>query len=429
MRLFLLAALLFSLLLGGLASFNPGWLQLAVPLAVYLFVGFLTAPGQLKLSAERAISEERVAPGQPVKVELKVTNLGENLRRLCLRDLLPENSIVLTGSTMRMLSLKKGETVKWTYTFSGSRGFHALSCLETSAGDLFSLITVRQNVPTNGQILIMPAAPRIRRISIRTRATRVYSGTIPAHQGGPGVDFFGIREYQPGDPMRVVNWRVSAHQSQEHVLYANEFEQERVADVGIILDARRHVNQLGEKLTIFDDSILAAASLSDAFLSSGNRVGLLIYGQYINWTLPGYGKRQRELILHALARALPGNSQAFSGIYIPGSLFPSNSQLVFISPLVDDDVRPLVNLRALGYALIVVSPNAIQLEAAHLHRSRFVSQSVRILSMKRRITLQRLRHAGVQVVDWDTTHPFDQVVESALSRPPSFIRAIRSGIV
>jgi hypothetical protein len=47
--------------------------------------------------------------------------------------------------------------------------------------------------------------------------------------------------------------------------------------------------------------------------------------------------------------------------------------------------------------------------------------------MRRRVTLQRLRHAAVQVVDWDISQPFEQVVESSLSRPPSFIRAISSG--
>jgi uncharacterized protein (DUF58 family) len=426
-RILLLGLLLFILLLGGLASFNPGWLELAVPLAVYLLAGFLFAPERLNLSVERLISAERVAPGQPVSINLRVTNHGANIRQLVLQDALPENISILSGSPRRMLALKKGETLDWTYTFNGRRGYHAFTSLEASASDLFGLLTVRQSLPTSGQLLILPAAPRVRRIAIRTRSTRVYSGTIPACLGGPGVDFFGVREYQPGDPLRAVNWQVSARHPEEQALYANEYEQERAADVGLILDARRQVNQQGKNLSIFDESILATASLSDAFLSSGNRVGLLIYGQYINWTLPGYGKTQRERILHALARAVPGENQAFAGIYIPRSLFPVKSQLVFISPLIDADVQPLVSLRALGYALIVVSPNAIQFEAAHLPEKQAVRQAARILSLRRRITLQRLRHAGVQVVDWDITRPFEQVAESALSRPPSFIRAIGAG--
>lgn len=424
-RVFLLGLLLFVLLLGGLASINPGWLELAIPLLVYLLAGLFFAPARLDLEVERTLSAERVAPGQPITVKLRVTNRGATVRQLLLRDALPEESSLLSGSPRRLVALNKGETLEWTYTFSSKRGFHAFSQLEASASDVFGLRTIRQDIPTKGRVLILPVAPRVRRISIRTRATRVYSGAIPARQGGPGVDFFGVREYQPGDALHAVNWHVSARHPQS--LYANEFEQERVADVGIILDARRQVNQTGDNLTIFEESILACASLSEAFLSTGNRVGLFIYGQFINWTIPGYGRQQRERILQALAHAVPGDSQAFAGIYIPHRLFPVKSQLVFVSPLIADDVQPLINLRAQGFALIVVSPNAIRYEAARLPASEAISQATRILTLRRRVTLQRLRHAGIQVVDWDLSRPFEQAAESALSRPPAYIRAIGAG--
>jgi uncharacterized protein (DUF58 family) len=424
-RIFLLGLLIFALFLGGLASFNAGWLVLALPLAVYLVAGVLFAPEKLNLTVERRLNAERVAPGQPVTVELRVTNHGPAVRQLALQDPLAGSLTVISGSAHRLVSLKTGESLNWTYTFTGKRGFYQFHTLHAVASDPFGLLSVSQSVPTAGQLLILPMAPRVRRIVIRTRATRVYSGTIPARVGGSGVDFFGVREYQPGDPQHAVNWRVSARHPQ--ALFANEYEQERVADVGIILDARQQVNQLGAKLSIFDESILAAASLSEAFLATGNRVGLLVYGQFINWTIPGYGRQQRERILQALARAVPGESQAFARIYIPGRLFPAQSQLVFVSPLLDEDVQPLVRLRAQGYSLIVISPNAVRYEAASLPPTETFRQAARILTLQRRLTLQRLRQSGVQVVDWDVTHPFEQVVESALSRPPAFLRAIGAG--
>jgi uncharacterized protein (DUF58 family) len=424
-RILLLAVILFALLLGGLASFNAGWLELAIPLAVYLLAGFLLSPECINLSVDRQVSETRVAPGQEVTVEIHITNLGSDLRHLVLRDPLPEFISVIQGSVERLVSLKQGETLFWKYTFRGKRGFLVFDGLDSITSDPLGLLTTRQHLPTSGQLLILPLAPRVRRIAMRTRVTRVYSGIIPARQGGSGVDFFGVREYQPGDPLHAVNWRVSARQPQ--ALFANDYEQERVADVGIILDARMRVNQLGANLSIFDASISAAASLSETFLSSGNRVGLLVYGQFINWTLPGYGKQHRERILQVLARAMPGESQAFAGIYIPRNLFPSQSQLVFISPLMDEDVEPLVRLRVQGYSLIVVSPDPVRLEAASLAVSETVRYAARILRLQRLVTLQKLRHAGVQVVDWDVTRPFEQVIESALSRPPAFLRAIGAG--
>ena len=76
--------------------------------------------------------------------------------------------------------------------------------------------------------------------------------------------------------------------------------------------------------SLFEHSVLAAGALADAFLTQGNRVGLLVYSHYLQWTLPGYGKLQRERILHALSQCAPGPSQIFDGLqYIPTRVFPA----------------------------------------------------------------------------------------------------------
>ncbi len=423
-RIQLLGLLIIILLIGGLISLSSGWLELAILLSVYLVFAFMNSPAKINLIVERSLSTERAAPGEPIRVNLKISSTGGTMGNLRLTDPLPDNTRLLSGSNSRWITLKNGQTFDWTYTISSKRGFVSFPFVQAVAMDPFGLISVQKTCQTRGQLLILPNAPHIKRISIRTRSTRVYSGTIPARMGGSGTDFYGVREYQAGDSMHVVNWMATARHGQ--ALFSNEFEQERVADVGIVLDARIKANQQGGQVSIFDESILAAASLSDAFLSSGNRVGLLIYGQFINWTLPGYGKRQQERILHALARAIPGDNQAFSGVYIPKTLFPVNSQIVFISPLMDDDIQAMINLRAQGYALIVISPNAVQYEASSLPQIESVQQAARILLLRRKVMLQRLRHAAVQVVDWDVRFPFEQVVEASLSRPPSFLRAIGS---
>ncbi len=424
-RPFLIGILIVFLLIIGLVMLDPLWLELTLPLAVYLLAGFILSPEQINLVIERRLSLERAAPGQPITVTLRITNQGGILRQVALRDSLPDFAEVIDGSITRLLDLRKGETIEWQYTWVGRRGYHRFQGVEVIASDPLGLISIRQFIPTGGQVLVLPILTRVRRIVIRPRVTRVYAGNIPARQGGAGIDFFGVSEYQPGSPMRAINWQASARHPQ--ALFINEYEQERVADVGIILDARLRANDLGENCSVFEHSVLAAASLSDAFLIAGNRVGLLIYGMYINWTNPGYGKRQRESILHALARATPGESQVFSGIYIPHRLFPPKSQIVFVSPLLPDDIEPLIRLRAADYPLIVVSPNAIRYEASLLPNASHIRQAERILSLQRYVGLQKLRQAGVQVVDWDITRPFDQAVESVLSRPPGLIRAIGAG--
>ncbi len=424
-RSLLVGLLAFFLVFVGLLLIGAGWLVLSIPLVVYLLEGLLRGPEKVVLEAERTLSQERTNPGVPVIVTLRVTNHGPTLEQLILSDPLPAFLDVVEGSPSRMMTLRHGETLTWHYTVQGRRGYHAFRALSAIASDRLGVFTRRLSIPTSGQLLILPPVPRLRNLVIRPRVTRVYAGAIPAQQGGPGVEFFGVRDYQPGDPPRWINWRASAHH--ERTLFSNEYQQERVADVGIVLDARRRVNEFRGGRSLFEHSVLATASLADAFLDQGNRVGLMVYGQFINWLAPDYGKLQRERLLQALARAQPGESQAFSGLVVPPRLFPAMSQIVLVSPLLDDDVSVLLRLCAGGYSLIVVSPNPVQYEKNLLPASPAATLAARILHVQREVTLQRLRHAGVRVVDWDVECPLENLVESALSHPPAFLRAILQG--
>jgi hypothetical protein len=44
--------------------------------------------------------------------------------------------------------------------------------------------------------------------------------------------------------------------------------------------------------------------------------------------------------------------------------------------------------------------------------------------MERSMLLQKFKHAGVQVLDWDVAKPFDQVGSGTLGRPLAWFRAI-----
>jgi uncharacterized protein (DUF58 family) len=264
---------------------------------------------------------------------------------------------------------------------------------------------------------------KLRRVPIRPRRTRAYAGPVPARQGGSGVEFFGVREYQIGDPLRWINWQVSARHPPS--LYTNEFEQERITDVGLILDARRRTDIQGRRGTLFEHAVRATASLASAFLSEGNRVGLLVYGGFLDWTFPGYGRVQRERILRALAGAETGESQVFESLdFIPTRYFPAQSQLVLISPLCEDDAPPLIRLRARGYQLLVISPDPIAFEAQSLQAAPAVPLAVRVARLERGLLLRRLRRAGIRTVDWQVETPFSRVVHASLSRQPHSLATI-----
>ncbi len=422
-RAFLLIILAYGLVISGLVTLHGVLLALAVPVVLYILAGLWRAPKQISLEVQRTLESERVAPGKPVLVTLTVRNSGSRLDEALIVDVLPQELQMREGSNRHMVSLSSGQSFSWTYSVSGRRGYYAFSAVQVEANDPFGLLYRKQSFPVGGQLLILPPLQRIQRVAIRPRRTNVYSGTIPARLGGQGVEFFGVREYQRGDSPAWINWKISARHPQE--LYSNEFEQERVADVGIVLDGRLRTNVFPKEHSLFEYSVLAAASLAETFLAQGNRVGLLLYGHYLHWTFAGYGKIQRERILYELARAEPGNSLVFADLgHIPTQLFPANSQIVLVSPLAHDDYDVLLQLRARGYQVMVISPDPVAFELAYLSKKPEVTLAGRIVRMERTMLLQKLKHAGVQVLDWDVEKPFDQVVPGSLGRPPAWFRAI-----
>jgi uncharacterized protein (DUF58 family) len=422
-RFLLLGGVIYLLLLLGLASLEGKLLLLVVPLATYLSAALLFGPEKLQLRATRTLSADRGLQGMSVDVKLSITNEGSMLEEVLIDDLVPPALKVVEGDSRLLASLPAGGILDLEYTVMARRGRFDFGDVQVTASDHLGLLQRRMVLSAPAHLLVLPDTLRLRRLPIRPLRTRGYAGPVPARQGGSGVDFFGVREYQLGDPLRWINWRISARQV--HDLFSNEFEQERIADVGLILDARQRSEVRVAEDSLFEHAIRATASLADAFLRDGNRVGLLVYGQFLDWTFPGYGKVQRERILQALARAETGESLVFDKLdYLPTAFFPAESQLVLISPLWKDDLPALVRLRARGYQLLVIRPDPIALEVSALEPEPAAELAVRILRVERSLLYRKLQQAGIQVVDWHVDQPFDHAVHASLGRVPHWFRAV-----
>ncbi len=402
-----LSALAFGLALLGLATLNGTLIVLAIPPAIFAGAALLDIPDDPHLQATRILSAERALPGAVIEVLVTVTNQGSRPAPVEIEDVVPAGLNLTGGQPTCMTMLAPGATVTITYTVRGVRGFYHFNGVQATVSDRLGLSRRTVAVAAPGKILIMPEVVRLTRLGIRPRRTRIFSGTIPARQGGAGIEFFGVREYQAGDPVRWINNRATARFPGS--LYVNEFEQERVADIGIILDARRGSDVQGNHHTLFEYSVQAAAALSDALISQGNRVGLLIYGHAIEWTFPGYGKIQREKVLRALAQARTGDRAALASLAdIPTRLFPARSQIVLVSPLQPGDAPPILHMRAHGYEVLIISPDPVAFEANILGPG--ADLAARIARVERQALLQRLLVAGVRIVDWNVDIPLAQAL-------------------
>ncbi|WP_298008092.1 DUF58 domain-containing protein [Anaerolinea sp.] len=418
-----LLLLIFGFLITGLISLNGAVIALAIPLLVYLGIAVWYSPTPPHLVAFRTLPLETVFPDTPVEVNIFLKNNGGDLPEVLIEDNVPEGLTVLDGETSRFLPLPAGEEIRLSYVVKGGRGDYRFNSLQVSYREGAGLFEGKIAVQASHRLMVRPRPRPLRSIPIRPPQTRGFAGPIPSRQGGVGIDFFLVREYQPGDPMRRINWKVTAREEQN--LFTNLFEQQRVADVGIILDAREQSYGGSNDHLLFEHAVDATASIADAFLRDGNRVGMLVYGAGIDTAFPGAGKIQHQRILQVLARAHLGSNYALESLsYLPTRFFPPHSQVVLISPLQPHDTEILITLRAHGYQVLVLSPDLIRFDAGQVAPNSPEELALRIALAERKFALQKLRRAGIQVLDWDVTLPLEQVVRQAIPLRPHLRRGM-----
>jgi uncharacterized protein (DUF58 family) len=413
LRLILAAA--FGTIIVGLATLENHVVILAIPLMVYLFAAILQRPEEIKLAVSREVVPEFAPQGTPITVRLTIANQGYAIDELAVQDILPSGIKRIRGESSQVCYLESLGKIELEYTIEAHRGAYDTYEVRVYARDFLGLFERPLAYRTRPRLFVHPRYPKLDRIKIRPPQTRGFAGPIAARQGGTGIDFWGVREYQSGDPQRQINWKLTARPNQE--LYTNIFEQERVADVGLILDARQRVNVVTPSGSLFEYSVRSTAALAENFLDDGNRVSLLIYGSSMERIYPGYGRLQRDRILKALSGANPRINYALENLdYLPTRLFPAQSQIVLVSPLAPEDIPIIVRMRARGYAVMVVSPDPVSYESA-LYQD-FSTPAYRLAYAERDFMLRQIRRCGVQVVNWRVDQPLELVIRNTLVRQP-----------
>ena len=135
----------------------------------------------------------------------------------------------------------------------------------------------------------------------------------------------------------------------------------------------------------------------------------------------------RLLVLRALAQAEIGDHPLFEELdNLPTRLFPTRAQLVLVSPLAHDDFPMLRALRARGYALAIVAPDAVRFERQRLADRPEVEMAASLLRSERRLLIRQLRAVGIHVVDWNVETPLEEAIHRAWRRMPRWTAPQRS---
>ena len=403
-RLTLVVFIILGLFLTALVSRSSALALMTLPFLFYLGAGLLTAPGPASLRAVRVLTQTRSQPDAAITMKITIHNDGKSIPRLHIREQAWPKMEITEGDLESWAALPAGETAGLAYTFQAPRGEYRWDTIQVTASDPFGLFETRLDLPAPAQLRVVPDQVSQYRLPLRLSRTLRIPGPNLSRLPGSGTDFYGVREYHPGDSMRWIHWRRSARHPGS--FFSKDFEREEMADVGLLVDASAPSGFRPEMDSLYEYSIQAAAVLAKSFLHAGNRVSLLTLGERVARVFPGSGKRQLVRILDELAGCSPGGKVSLDMLkYLPVRLFPSHSLIVVISPLRQRDFSAIARLRADGYQVLLVSPDPVRF-ASRTKIGRLASLAVRSARLERAALLWRIRELGVQVIDCQVDQPF-----------------------
>lgn len=411
------------LILAGILLRSPVVLSLTVPLMLFFLLSYLSLPGdkdrinENEINITRSISSGRVAEGDEIDVSIEISlspKLLDSMKfaSIELEDTVPEFSEVTAGSNRHILSVselekKIEEDGKAVITYSirfAQRGLYEICPLKIRIYDPFSTTIQSLEYTEIHTVTVMPEVEMIKSLKLDIRRTRSIVGDINSRKRGIGTEFYGIREYYPGDELKHINWKASARL--ENGLLTNEYTADRSGDITILIDARSS-SILGPpgKSTI-DYGIRAAATISMNILNKKNRVGMIVFRDTIDVVQPGYGKRQFYRLMNSLLLIKHGGNMPFKvAAWALGRFFPMRSYIIVISAANDSSiVSTVAELCSRGYDVLVISPSYVMIEADNMQDSPEKETAVALEMMKRNGYLDELREF-TQVIDWDVKKP------------------------
>lgn len=126
---------------------------------------------------------------------------------------------------------------------------------------------------------------KVRKIEIKTRglSSQVFSGSYHSAFKGKGMTFSEVREYQPGDDVRSIEWNVTARYNHPFV---KVFEEERELTVMLLVDMSAS-RAFGTRTQLKQDLITElCAVLSFSAIQNNDKIGVIFFSDKIEKFIP-----------------------------------------------------------------------------------------------------------------------------------------------
>lgn len=133
--------------------------------------------------------------------------------------------------------------------------------------------------PAEGSRMLAPALmARVQEIQIRTHklVNTALSGGYRSTFRGTGLEFAEVRQYQPGDEVRSIDWNVTARMGEP---YIKTFQEERELTLHLLVDTSSSMDFGSRGLSKREAAAQFAALIAFTAIKSQDQVGLSLFGK------------------------------------------------------------------------------------------------------------------------------------------------------
>lgn len=198
---------------------------------------------------------------------------------------------------------------------------------------------------------------KIRYIEIFTSkaANDVLAGEYSSAFKGRGMEFDEVREYQPGDDIRTIDWNVTARQGHP---YVKRFIEERQLSIMFLVDLSAS-GAFGSKTKTKNETAAEfAALLSFSAIKNNDNVGLIAYTDDIEMFIPaGKGSSHVLRLIRDILffRPLGRKTNTTRALEYLGRVMHKRCVVFLLSDFFDDGYQKVLRVMAKKHDVIAVS--------------------------------------------------------------------------
>ncbi|MCC7407247.1 MAG: DUF58 domain-containing protein [Phycisphaeraceae bacterium] len=285
-----------------------------------LQVGALVISAAWAWSGLRKLEIERVAPrravcGRPMLLRYRVRSRGRWLGGFnVVIEEAGESTTTPGDQTPRararlasawLLHVGPGQEVSVAApAVAETRGLLDLDGIEVSTSFPLGILRAVRRVSRPATVVVLPRLRRLRPAALRRLRQQARLGQSASDQAGGDQDFYGIREYRPGQSVRLIDWKRSARTGR---LLAREMTRPRTSRLTVVLDLDATADGPEQAWSRWvEDAVSLAGSLVHDAHERGVAVGLEVRGEPARRLPARSSAAHRDALLEVLAVVRPG---------------------------------------------------------------------------------------------------------------------------